>query len=63
MQSDDKPHVGICGIYCSQCPAFIATRNNDSKLKTKVAHDWSLFYGIEISTCFVYADLFSPPRH
>lgn len=33
--------VGYCGIVCSDCRAYIATQNNDRKLREEVARSWS----------------------
>ena len=33
--------VGVCGIICSDCRAFIATQKNDRELKKEVAKSWS----------------------
>ncbi|OQX53235.1 MAG: hypothetical protein B5M53_07210 [Candidatus Cloacimonas sp. 4484_209] len=38
--SEDKM-IAFCGIICNECPAYIATKNNDDELKKKVANDWS----------------------
>ena len=36
-----KRIVGVCGIICSDCRAFIATQRNDTELKKQVAESWS----------------------
>jgi len=36
-----KRIVGVCGIICSDCRAFIATQKNDTELKKQVAESWS----------------------
>jgi hypothetical protein len=33
--------VGICGLDCMKCPAFIAKKNNDDELRKKTADEWS----------------------
>jgi len=33
--------VAYCGIPCSECPAFIATKSDDDEARAKVAKDWS----------------------
>ena len=33
--------IAFCGIVCSECPAFIATQNDDDKLREKTAKKWS----------------------
>jgi len=33
-----------CGIKCFECPAHIATRNNDQALREKTAAEWTKAY-------------------
>ena len=33
--------IGVCGIVCDNCPAFIATRKDDDGERQKVAAMWS----------------------
>ena len=40
--------VGYCGIICSECPAFIATKNNDDEARKKTAEEWSKMFNAEI---------------
>lgn len=40
--------IAYCGLDCSQCPAFLATRNNDDAAREKVARDWSRLFGMEL---------------
>lgn len=34
----------MCGLNCSSCPAFIATKNNDNNLREKTAKEWTVRY-------------------
>ena len=37
--------ISFCGIVCSECPAFLATKNNFSlEKKTEIAKKWSEKY-------------------
>ncbi len=36
--------MAMCGLNCSSCAAFIATKNNDNKLRKKTAKDWTKKY-------------------
>lgn len=36
---------GVCGIKCSDCPAFIAAKKNDNKLRERTAEKWNKEYG------------------
>lgn len=33
--------ISICGLTCSECPAFIATQKNDDEERRMVAENWS----------------------
>ena len=33
--------LAACGLICSECPAFIATKKNDTHLREKTALEWS----------------------
>jgi hypothetical protein len=39
-----KKMIAYCGLTCTDCEAFIATKNNDDKLRSKVATEWSKKY-------------------
>lgn len=36
--------VGYCGIVCTDCPAYKATKANDDKARAKIAEEWSKEY-------------------
>ncbi len=33
--------MAYCGIVCTECNAYIATKNDDNELRKKVASEWS----------------------
>jgi len=35
-----KNLIAYCGLDCEECPARIATINNDDKLREETAHKW-----------------------
>ena len=37
-------HIAMCGLDCSSCTAFIATKNNDDILREKTAREWTERY-------------------
>lgn len=41
--------IAVCGINCAECPAFIATKNDDNELRIKTAKEWSTIYNASIS--------------
>jgi len=40
--------IAFCGIVCSDCPAFIATQENNDAKRREVAEKWSKELGQEI---------------
>ena len=40
--------IAFCGIICSECPALIATQENDDEKRKQVAELWSKMYKSEI---------------
>ncbi len=43
-----KKIVAVCGITCTDRPAFIATQENDDSKRKQVAEEWSKAYNNEI---------------
>ncbi|MDD6301855.1 MAG: DUF3795 domain-containing protein [Bacillales bacterium] len=41
--------IAYCGLNCEECDAYKATINNDDELREKVAKEWSILNGIEIT--------------
>lgn len=40
----NKIYPAMCGLDCGKCAAFIATKNNDDKLREKTAQAWTKRY-------------------
>ncbi len=40
--------ISYCGLICSECPAYIATLNDDNNARKKVAENWSKMFHAEI---------------
>jgi len=40
--------IACCGLDCSQCGAYIATKNNDDSKRAEVAAQWSAMYKTEL---------------
>lgn len=36
--------VAYCGLVCTECPTYKATKKNDNKAGGKIAEDWSKQY-------------------
>lgn len=40
--------IAYCGILCSECPAFIAHKENNDELRKKTAEEWSKAFQSDI---------------
>jgi len=40
--------IAYCGLVCTECPAFIATQQNDDAKRKKVAEMWSEEYKMSV---------------
>ena len=40
--------IAYCGAVCSECPALIATKNDDNNKKNEIAVQWSKKYNADI---------------
>lgn len=40
--------LAYCGLLCNECPAFLATQNNNDKKRAEVAEIWSKEYHVEV---------------
>jgi len=41
--------IATCGLTCTECPAYIATKNNDSDALEALAKTWSQEYEAELT--------------
>ena len=41
--------ISQCGLICTECGAYIATKNDDQALREKTAAEWSQMYGGNIT--------------
>lgn len=48
--------IAYCGIDCSSCKAFIATKNDDDDLRAEVASEWSEIYNTTINSHHINCD-------
>lgn len=48
--------IAYCGIDCSECPAWIATKRDDIDELAKVAEEWSKKFGLEMTVEGVTCD-------
>jgi hypothetical protein len=40
--------IGGCGIICSECDAYIATKSNDDEKRAQTAANWSQMFNADI---------------
>jgi hypothetical protein len=45
---EQEKMIAICGLGCSECPAFIATQKNDDKMREETAKKWSEMFHQDI---------------
>ena len=48
--------LGCCGIVCSECGAFKATKTNDVALAEKTAAEWSKQFNVAVKVENVWCD-------
>jgi len=48
--------VAVCGLTCSECPAFIATQKNDDALRVETAAKWSKMFHSDIKPTDINCD-------
>ena len=41
--------IAFCGLTCTRCPAFLATRSDDDEARRKIAQEWSKEFGADIN--------------
>jgi hypothetical protein len=54
--SDNGKMIAYCGLICSECPAFIATKAGDSEKIASTAAEWSKQFGVNITPENVWCD-------
>lgn len=40
--------ISCCGLDCSNCNAYIATKTNDANKRVEVAKEWSILYKVDV---------------
>ena len=48
MNTTRNMYIGLCGFICSECPAYVGTKNNDVALIERTAKEWSTLYAADI---------------
>jgi hypothetical protein len=50
------PMIGCCGLTCSECPAYVATKTGDVAKAEETAQKWSRDYGVDVKLEHVWCD-------
>lgn len=53
-ENKEKKMIAKCGIVCTECPAYIATRNNDDALRAETAKKWSAMFKTDIQAADIH---------
>jgi hypothetical protein len=48
--------IARCGLICTKCPAYIATKENDAVKAAGTAEQWAKDYGITVTIDDVWCD-------
>ena len=48
--------IGVCGLTCTECPAYQATQNNDDAARAKTAETWSKEFHADIKPADINCD-------
>ena len=40
--------LSLCGLICTECPAYLAARTDDGELRAKTAKAWSKMFKVRI---------------
>ena len=48
------PLTAACGINCAECPAHIATKNNDHALREKTAAEWTIAHHFNFTADMIH---------
>ena len=51
-----SPIIAYCGLDCSTCEAYLATKANDEAAKARVAAQWCKEYGASLTAADIVCD-------
>ena len=55
-KKEEKKMIAKCGLVCTECPAYIATRNNDDAMRAETARKWSAMFKADIKAADINCD-------
>lgn len=56
MANETEKMIANCGLICTDCGAYIATKNNDEKKALETAEEWSKAFHINVKLEDVWCD-------
>jgi hypothetical protein len=56
MAGNEEKMIACCGLICTDCPSFIATKAGDADKIAEIALQWSKEFKAEIQTESVWCD-------
>jgi hypothetical protein len=56
MEKTNEKMIAYCGITCTDCHGYIATKTNDHELAEKTAKLWSEQFNIDVKVTDVWCD-------
>jgi hypothetical protein len=48
--------IAYCGLICTDCPAYLATKANDENKARETADLWAKQYGVKVAVADVWCD-------
>ena len=48
--------TAYCGLYCAECPAYLATQKDDDQEREKVAKQWSEEFKVSLNASQINCD-------
>jgi hypothetical protein len=56
MNNTRNVYIALCGLVCSECPAYIGTKNNDHALIERTAREWSAMHKVDVKPEHVWCE-------
>ncbi|MBN1653322.1 MAG: DUF3795 domain-containing protein [Deltaproteobacteria bacterium] len=53
---ENQRMIAYCGLICTDCPAYLATKENDVGKAKQTAKQWSLAYNVQVKVEDVWCD-------
>lgn len=53
---EDYRMIAYCGLVCSECPAYLATKQNNVDMAKETAEQWRAAYNVQVKVEDVWCD-------